>query len=250
MIPPSAPVRRPSTHLRRTALENPNTLLPILKAGFRRLDNALEPRRRVLEQKMKAHVLEGTEDEDDDMDENIVVDEEESRDALSALGVAALCRFRGTICIEWSCTALNNPAEAIDDDSFHRISVWRRISIRAADRSLLPITSRPMAMPTGKKSVVGEDGTIALYHRPQWGNVRTAAPFLDAVLSSIKGSEKGTLHLKKIALHDVLLFRDLGRNLLSVGCCQAAPGLRWNIEDNVATLFETVCMYILTSTYR
>ena len=79
MIPPSAPVRRPSTHLRRTALENPNTLLPILKAGFRRLDNALEPRRRVLEQKMKAHVLEGTEDEDDDMDENIVVDEEESR---------------------------------------------------------------------------------------------------------------------------------------------------------------------------
>ena len=70
MIPPSAPVRRPPTHLRRTALENPNTLLPILNAGFRRLNNALEPRLRVLEQEMKARtVRESMEEEDNQVEE-------------------------------------------------------------------------------------------------------------------------------------------------------------------------------------
>ena len=67
MLPPSAPVRRPPTHLRRTALENPKTLLPTLNAGFLRLKHALEPRRRVLEQKMKANIA--TDDELDELDQ-------------------------------------------------------------------------------------------------------------------------------------------------------------------------------------
>ena len=53
--------------MRRTALENPKALLPILIAGFTRLDQALGPQRKVLEQRMKDGTA--TEDELEELDQ-------------------------------------------------------------------------------------------------------------------------------------------------------------------------------------
>ena len=74
MIPPTVLSIRPPTHLLRSVLEDTSTLLPILQAGFKRLEQAVNPRRVTLEQRMRDNVAK--EEELEELDQGVNLSDE------------------------------------------------------------------------------------------------------------------------------------------------------------------------------